>query len=136
MTSIVKCDHCPRTYQFKDREVGKAWMRVEVIDGDETPDKGEAQVLVTATFCCPECAEDYLCNREFMGAIEFPDPIGCHGAREANFPILSRSCHDQRHSNCGGRAVKQCQCYCHAEKADTLDGAVAICSPKENPSNG
>jgi hypothetical protein len=136
MSSIVKCDNCPRCYQFTEAQAGTAWIRVEVLDGDEEPNQGEPVVLMTATFCCPECAEDYLCNPELMGTIRFPDPIGCHGAREANFPIISRNCHDQMHSSCCGRAVKQCQCYCHAEKAESLEGNVAVPCPKEDPSNG
>jgi hypothetical protein len=40
------------------------------------------------------------------------------------------------HSSCCGRAVKQCQCYCHAEEAERLEGKVALRCPEEDPSNG
>lgn len=106
MATIVNCDWCTRLQKFEDRQAGVAWIKVEVLDGDKA-------FLMSATFCCPECALDYLTSREHMGTIGFPDPIGMQGAREVNFPLLSGPCSMQAHSVCGGRAERSCQCHCH-----------------------
>lgn len=107
MSTVVICAQCARALKFEDGERGQAWIKVEVVDGDEC-ETGDDSFLMSAEFCSPECAHDFLMNPAMMGTIRFPE--------SPSLSLRSGPCAMNAHSVCGGQAVQACRCPCHKKK--------------------